>query len=94
MTDVVVKILPSSHSSHNEGGRQRTWLGVKIPMMPLQPNGSLASRPRSWGKVDKCSCKSKCYPESMRNRFTFSSLIKVGNQNRILSGNLLEVNQI
>lgn len=24
---VVVKILPSSHSSHNEGGRQRTWLG-------------------------------------------------------------------
>jgi hypothetical protein len=27
MTDVVVKILPSSHSSHNEGGRQRTWLG-------------------------------------------------------------------
>lgn len=30
-------------------------------MMPLQPNGSLANRPHSWGKVGKCSCKSKCY---------------------------------
>jgi hypothetical protein len=63
-------------------------------MMPLQPNGSLASRPRSWGKVDKCSCKSKCYPESVPNGFTFSSPVKVENQNSILSENLLGVNQI
>jgi len=27
ITDVVSKILPSSHSTRNEGGRQRTWLG-------------------------------------------------------------------
>ena len=38
-------------------------------MMPLQPNGSLANRPHSWGKVGKCSCKSKCYPESMSARW-------------------------
>jgi len=63
-------------------------------MMPLQPNGSLANRPHSWGKVGKCSCESKCYPESVPNGFTFSSPVKVVNQNRILSGNLLEVNQI
>lgn len=27
MTDVVIKILPSSHSSHNEGGRREPGWG-------------------------------------------------------------------
>lgn len=73
-------------------GREPGW--GKIPMMPLQPNGSLANRPHSWGKVGKSSCKSKCYPESVLNGFTFSSPVKVVNQNSILSENLLGVNQI
>ena len=45
-------------------------------------------------KAGKCSCKSKCYPESVPNGFTFSGPVKVVNQNSILSENLLGVNQI
>ena len=72
---------------------------LSTPLPPVKwiiPNLLPAGLARFAGpsKAGKCSCKSKCYPESVPNGFTFSGPVKVVIQNSILSENLLGVNQI
>ncbi len=93
MTDVVVKILPSSHSSHNEGGRQRTWLGknthdaVAAERQPCKSSPQLGQSGQIQLQIEKLSRK-------------YAKPIHVFQSNKSREsephtfGNLLGVNQI